>query len=114
MNLNPDHYSRWKIEPIEFIRANNLDFYRANIIKYIMRHDAKDELRDLQKALQYLKWFIEDMYPDAPVEKTYRMETTYPVHDGIIMNEEDLVMAERAMYENAKEEAYDPCGYKGP
>jgi hypothetical protein len=56
----PKHYSRWKIEPIEFIRANNLDALRANIIKYIMRFDAKEGRKDLEKAQQYLTWLIED------------------------------------------------------
>jgi len=57
---NPTHYSRWKIEPIEFIRANKLDALRANIIKYIMRFDAKDGQRDLDKAKEYLRYLEED------------------------------------------------------
>jgi hypothetical protein len=57
---NPTHYSRWGVEPIDFCRANNLDFIRANIIKYIMRYDAKDGLKDLEKANNYLKMLIED------------------------------------------------------
>jgi len=57
---NPTHYSRWKIEPIEFIRANNLDALRANIIKYIMRYDAKDGQKDLDKAKEYLRYLEED------------------------------------------------------
>jgi hypothetical protein len=61
---NPSHYSRWKIEPIEFIRANQLDALRANIIKYIMRYDAKEGLNDLLKARRYLDWLIEDAQVD--------------------------------------------------
>jgi len=57
---NPDHYSRWAIEPIVFIRANKLDALRANIIKYIMRYDHKDGMNDLVKAKQYLEYLIED------------------------------------------------------
>ena len=57
---NPVHYGRWKIQPIEFIRANQLDFARANIIKYIMRFDAKDGIKDLDKAQQYFDWLRED------------------------------------------------------
>ena len=59
-NKNPVHYGRWKIQPIEFIRANQLDFARANIIKYIMRFDAKDGIKDLDKAQQYMDWLRED------------------------------------------------------
>lgn len=55
---NPSHYSRWKIEPIDFIMANNLDFLRGNIIKYIMRYDAKGGLEDLKKARDYLDRLI--------------------------------------------------------
>lgn len=60
--VEPHHYTRWTIQPIDFIRANKLDFARANIIKYIMRHEHKDGLRDLEKAKQYLDWYIEDCY----------------------------------------------------
>jgi hypothetical protein len=64
---NPSHYSRWKIEPIDFIRANQLDALRANIIKYIMRYDAKEGLNDLMKARRYLDWLIEDAQVDEQV-----------------------------------------------
>lgn len=64
--LSPAHYSRWKIQPIEFIRANKLGFAEANIIKYVLRHDAKNGLEDLKKAKQYLEWMIEDCYGEGP------------------------------------------------
>lgn len=56
--INPTHYSRWKIEPLDFIMANNLDFLRGNIIKYIMRYDAKGGIDDLKKARVYLDRLI--------------------------------------------------------
>lgn len=57
--INPSHYSRWQIEPLDFISANNLDFLRGNIIKYIMRYDAKGGMEDLKKAQVYLDKLIE-------------------------------------------------------
>lgn len=60
--IAPTHYTRWNIQPIDFIRANQLGFAEANIIKYVLRHDEKDGLRDLLKAKQYLEWMIEDHY----------------------------------------------------
>jgi hypothetical protein len=81
---NPTHYSRWGIEPIDFCRANNLDFIRANIIKYIMRYDAKDGLKDLEKANNYLKMLIEDCKEAEKVKQ----QTTL------------LTMAEDALYGN--------------
>lgn len=56
---NPDYYSRWKMQPLDFIQANDLDFMRGNIIKYIMRYDAKNGLEDLKKARVYLDRLIE-------------------------------------------------------
>lgn len=52
--MHPHHYSRWKMEAIEFIAINNLCWWLANVIKYCMRYDAKDGLQDLYKARSYL------------------------------------------------------------
>lgn len=49
----PGHYARYAIEPIHFICANHLDFFQGNIIKYICRHDAKNGLEDIRKAIRY-------------------------------------------------------------
>jgi hypothetical protein len=50
----PEHYARWKMQPIEYIATNALPFWHANVIKYCARWDAKDGLRDLYKAREYL------------------------------------------------------------
>ena len=52
--ISPSHYTRWAIQPLDFI----LDFLRGNIIKYILRFDAKDGLQDLEKARTYLERLI--------------------------------------------------------
>lgn len=51
----PNHYGRWKIEPQYFITVNELDKNRGDIIKRIMRWDAKDGLIDLYKAMRDLE-----------------------------------------------------------
>lgn len=56
----PNHYARFAIEPITFIMANNIGFAAGNVIKYVMRWDAKDGLQDLEKARRYLDMMIED------------------------------------------------------
>ncbi len=53
------HYTACAIEPIDFIKANNMDFLEGNIVKYIARYKRKDGLKDLSKARQYLDWLIE-------------------------------------------------------
>lgn len=57
----PPYYSRFKIQPLDFIAANKLDFLTGNIIKYVMRHDAKNGLEDLQKAKVYLDRLIQQV-----------------------------------------------------
>jgi hypothetical protein len=50
----PEHYARFKIEPIRFIVENGLSFLQGNIIKYVCRFDAKNGLEDVRKAGRYL------------------------------------------------------------
>jgi hypothetical protein len=61
-DVSPEHYSRWKIEPVSFIMKNNIPFAEGNVIKYTMRHDAKNGLKDIQKAIRYLEMIIERDY----------------------------------------------------
>lgn len=58
---HPSHYSRWKMEPIEFIMINDLPGWLANVIKYTMRYDAKDGLQDLYKGRSYLDMKIRQL-----------------------------------------------------
>ena len=51
---NPSYYTRFTIQPIVFIRENNLSFWQGNVIKYVCREDAKGGLEDLKKAREYL------------------------------------------------------------
>ena len=58
----PPHYDL-EPEPIEVIKAWNLDFCLGNVLKYIARAGHKDgETRDsdLHKAMQYLRFELED------------------------------------------------------
>lgn len=61
----PDHYARFKIEPVNFIGENKLDFFQGNIIKYVCRYDAKDGLKDLEKAARYLQMYMKYLSGDA-------------------------------------------------
>ena len=54
-----DHYAVMKIQPIEFILANELGFCEGNVIKYLCRYKSKNGLEDLKKARQYLDFLIE-------------------------------------------------------
>jgi hypothetical protein len=56
----PSHYTQGKIEVIEFIEDQKLDYHLGNVVKYISRarHKGK-ELQDLKKAQWYLNRYIE-------------------------------------------------------
>lgn len=47
------HYKDLKIQPIEFIHANGLDFLQGNIIKYAVRHKSKNGAEDVKKIIHY-------------------------------------------------------------
>ena len=59
-NVNhPKHYTKGRIEPIDFINANDMDYLEGNIIKYISRYKYKGGVEDLEKAGFYLKMLIQ-------------------------------------------------------
>ncbi|MDG4856419.1 DUF3310 domain-containing protein [Mesorhizobium sp. WSM4982] len=54
----PNHYARFKIEPIRFIGDNKLDWFQGNIVKYVLRHDAKNGTEDIRKAIRYGQMYL--------------------------------------------------------
>jgi len=56
--IGGSHYKDFKIQPIEFIIANNLDFIQGNVVKYICRYKHKGGLQDLIKIKHYLDIII--------------------------------------------------------
>lgn len=56
--LNPPHYNKFPIQVMQFCEVNNLGWCEANVIKYVVRHEGKNGLEDLKKALEYLKCLI--------------------------------------------------------
>ena len=47
------HYKNFKIQPIEFITANKLNFIQGCVIKYICRYNKKNGNEDLDKVIHY-------------------------------------------------------------
>jgi hypothetical protein len=56
--IGGDHYKKLKIQPIEFIHANNIPFIEGNIIKYIVRWRDKNGVKDLEKVKHYVDLLI--------------------------------------------------------
>lgn len=55
--MTPQHYNK-KIQPLDYIEANGLDFAEGNVIKYVSRYKEKGGLDDLLKAKDYLQTLI--------------------------------------------------------
>lgn len=57
---NTPHYESKKIQPLEYILKNKLNFCEGNIVKYITRYKEKNGLEDLLKAKDYLETLIKN------------------------------------------------------
>lgn len=56
-----EHY-KLPIQPLEFINANGIPFMEANVIKYVVRHQRKNGVQDIDKAIDYLMKIREYYY----------------------------------------------------
>jgi len=57
--VSGDHYKSLGIQPVEYIRANNIGYFEGNVIKYVTRWKNKNGVADLEKAKHYLEMLIE-------------------------------------------------------
>jgi hypothetical protein len=59
MQVDGNHYKKYKIQPMEYIHANNIPFAEGNAIKYITRWRDKGGLKDIDKAIHILEMLKE-------------------------------------------------------
>ena len=60
-NIHPEHY-KGKVQPIDLIDAQNLNFNLGNVVKYCCRQGKKESaLDDLKKAQYYLNREIQKL-----------------------------------------------------
>ena len=57
----PKHYEA-KITPVEYIHANDLDFFRGNVVKYVSRDKRKNGAEDIREAIHYLQMILKYDY----------------------------------------------------
>lgn len=60
-----NHYSKYKIQPVECIQHLGLDFLRGNILKYLVRFQDKNGLEDIKKAKHYAEMLLEEIRKNA-------------------------------------------------
>lgn len=58
MQVGGNHYKK-AIQPWDIISVWGLDYWRGNVIKYVLRAPAKNGREDLEKAIHYLEYLIE-------------------------------------------------------
>lgn len=56
------HHSTLKIQPIEYIHANGLDFFQGNIVKYITRYKMENGAEDVRKIIHYCQLILQLQY----------------------------------------------------
>ena len=66
--IDGDHYKKLKIQPVEYIHANNIGFSEGSAIAYLTRWRDKGGVKDLEKAIHTIQLLIE-------LEATWAKET---------------------------------------
>jgi hypothetical protein len=56
------HYKDFKIQPVEFIEANNLPFLEGCIIKRACRHASKNGAEDIRKLIHEARLILKLRY----------------------------------------------------
>lgn len=89
-----DHYSKYKIQPVECINRLGLDFCSGNILKYLVRYKDKNGIEDLKKAKHYAELLLEktdqdtqyfkeflDQFEDSPIREAmcYLLPNSQPL-----------------------------------
>jgi hypothetical protein len=64
------HYKQGTIQPVEYIHANDLNFFEGNAIKYVTRNRRKKSaVEDLKKAIHYIQLQLKMMHEiDSRIE----------------------------------------------
>lgn len=96
--IGGDHYLKCGIMPTTYIRANNLDFFEGNIIKYATRHKEKGGAEDIKKVIHYAEMILEDVYgilPEVKIKENgdvvmEEQECTDSVYEAVEMSEAEV------------------------
>tara|TARA_B100001750_G_C15370467_1_gene527031 strand:+ start:75 stop:299 length:225 start_codon:yes stop_codon:yes gene_type:complete len=64
VQVGGNHYRDMKIQPIEYITKNGLNYAEGNVVKYVSRWRKKGGIEDLRKAKHYIDLLIEEAVDD--------------------------------------------------
>ena len=75
-----DHYKTLKIQPVEYIVANGLDFLEGNVVKYITRHKQKNGAQDIKKVIHYCNLILDLYYENSLTSQESTGKITNPTN----------------------------------
>ena len=58
-NIRPPYYAKYKIDPWTFIIKNQLGMDVGSVVKYVVRHQDKNGVEDLNKAIKCIEMMKE-------------------------------------------------------
>lgn len=53
---------KYAIQPAQFCQKNRLNFMESCVIKYVCRHQDKNGVEDIRKAIHFLHLILETEY----------------------------------------------------
>lgn len=62
VQIGGDHYRKGKIQPWDYILANDIGYLEGTAIKYLTRWKYKNGVEDLKKAKHFIEKAIEHYY----------------------------------------------------
>lgn len=111
-SLSPAHYRGGAIQPIDYIAANRLTFNLGNAVKYLTRHERKNGAEDLQKAIEYIKRELFEVYGRGDSGEVLHADPfdgvlTHGCGEWVVDNRDDPRLGPR----EAEQPAADPYPY---
>jgi hypothetical protein len=71
VQIGGDHYKTCKIQPVEFIHANEMPFLEGCVVKRVSRHNKPTGKgrQDIEKAIHELQLILDLQYPIVSVNE---------------------------------------------
>ena len=61
-SIRPSYYAKYEIDPWTFIIKNQLGMDVGSVVKYVVRHQDKNGVEDLNKAIKCIEMMKEHYY----------------------------------------------------
>ena len=65
-DIRPAYYAQYLIDPWTFIIKNQLGMDVGSVVKYVVRHQDKNGVEDLNKAIKCIEMMKEFYYGEKP------------------------------------------------